>query len=103
MAGKTKVDLKFEMTDGTNQVVSFEVPNGKDAEAGSGGSGLDVWEGTIAQGQTTVAIYDGKTVKQVSINGIVQSTSWWLQEGGTLKLGSGLETGDKINLLMEKQ
>lgn len=102
MAGKTKVDLKFEMTDGTNQVVSFEVPNGKDGDAGSGGSGLVVWEGTVAQGQTTVNVTDGKIVKQVSINGMIQSTSWWLQEGGTLKLGSGLETGDKINLLMEK-
>lgn len=38
MAGKTKVTLEFEMSDGTKNPVSFEVMNGVDGKNGTNGA-----------------------------------------------------------------
>lgn len=55
MAGKTKVNLEFAMSDSTTQTVSFEVPNGKDGTAGAKGDKGD----TGAKGDTGTKGADG--------------------------------------------
>lgn len=54
MAGKTKVNLEFAMSNGTNQVVSFEVPNGADGKNGVAGAKGD--KGADGVGIKTVTV-----------------------------------------------
>lgn len=60
MAGKTKVNLEFAMSNGTTQTVSFEVPNGADGKNGVGGAkgdkGADGAKGADGVGIKTVTV-----------------------------------------------
>ncbi|QHJ80096.1 MAG: hypothetical protein [Caudoviricetes sp.] len=60
MAGKTKVNLEFEMSNASKQTVSFEVPNGVDGAAGTNGkdgaAGKDGAKGADGVGVKTVTV-----------------------------------------------
>lgn len=60
MAGKTKVNLEFAMSDNTTQTVSFEVPNGVDGKAGAAGKdgtdGKDGAKGADGVGIKTITV-----------------------------------------------
>lgn len=102
MAGKTKVDLKFEMTDGTNQVVSFEVPNGKDVDTEAGGIVKGVfkwWNPTVTADNKSFAKNTKDLLLVVSINGITQPPTVWQDTGTTLVFAEGLQAGDVLNVL----
>ena len=60
MAGKTKVNLEFAMSDSTKQTVSFEVPNGVDGKAGAAGA-------AGAKGDTGAKGADGVGIKTVTV------------------------------------
>ena len=54
MAGKTKVNLEFAMSDNTTQTVSFEVPNGVDGKDGA--AGKDGAKGADGVGIKTITV-----------------------------------------------
>lgn len=54
MAGKTKVNLEFAMSNGTTKTVSFEVPNGADGKNGVDGAKGD--KGADGVGIKTVTV-----------------------------------------------
>lgn len=54
MAGKTKVNLEFAMSNGTTKAVSFEVPNGADGKNGVDGAKGD--KGADGVGIKTVTV-----------------------------------------------
>lgn len=102
MAGKTKVDLKFEMTDGTNQVVSFEVPNGKDDDDGTGGTlkgNFKWWNSSVTAGNKSFTKNAKDLLLVVSINGMTQPPTVWQDTGTALVFAEGLQAGDVLNVL----
>lgn len=102
MAGKTKVDLKFEMTNGTNQVVSFEVPNGKDGDAGTGNTlkgNFKWWNPSVTAGTKSFAKSPKALLLVISINGMTQPPTVWQDTGTALVFAEGLQAGDVLNVL----
>ncbi|QHJ80097.1 MAG: hypothetical protein [Caudoviricetes sp.] len=103
MAGKTKVDLKFEMTNGTSQVVSFEVPNGKDGDSGSGGVvGFAHWRPAVAAGQKSFTKTETDIIMVCSVNSLIQPSPVWVDKGKTLEFAEGLQAGDDLYCLYVK-
>lgn len=63
MAGKTKVNLEFAMSDNTKQTVSFEVPNGVDGKNGANGAAGAKGD----KGDTGAKGADGVGIKTVTV------------------------------------
>lgn len=99
----TKVDLKFTMTDGSTQTTSFNVKNGTDGQGGAGGSvDLQWWNPAVSAGNTQFQKNVADKLLVVVLNGLVQPSNAWADNGTTLDFGEGLLAGDVLNVLYLK-